>query len=246
MDTIFGKFLSTLYTILNYSLVGTLVIYCKTSAIINTTYNYCYGNSKIFQAFIKHLRHFYKCFVAFVNNHKVEPFGNQWINTTILLDDHTHDRAISYIETYDSIDTDNEIIENVNYICDNMIYLGSNILEYLVIVKSDDQYYYYVKKPTVELETNATSKASFLCISYNHQNMKRPIFIELNKNEMIVNNEILSATFIKRYLEYQQEKYVFDMNYTLKIIDNNVNEIVLISNQYIVLNEKDYTVITRA
>jgi hypothetical protein len=63
---------------------------------------------------------------------------------------------------------------------------------------------------------------------------------------MVENNEILSAAFIKRILDYQPEKYVFDMNYTLKIIDNNVNELVLNSKQYIVLNETNYCVITRS
>ena len=235
-----------LYTFLNYSLIGTLVIYCKTSTIIQNKYNYYYNNNPSFKSCINHLCHFYRCVVAFVNNHKVEPFNDSWLNVVVLLDDHTYDKVISYIETYDCLDSNDNVFDKVIQNCNNMIDLGSNILEYLIIAKYENKYYYYVKKPREIFLDNEISNVTFLCISYNHPNMKQPIFIELKKSEMVEKNEILSAAFIKRILDYQPEKYVFDMNYTLKIIDNNVNELVLNSKQYIVLNETNYCVITRS
>lgn len=89
---------------------------------------------------------------------------------------------------------------------------------------------------------NPPSNVKFLSIKYSHPQMKEPIFFELDREYFIVENEILSNTFILRLLNYQTKYYVFDNNYELEIIDNNINVKILKCNNYILLEEKDYKV----
>ena len=73
--------------------------------------------------------------------------------------------------------------------------------------------------------------------------MKDRLVIELDKNVYFANNIVLSSLFIKRYLEYQVENYVFDENYTINLMDNNINMITLTQLDSILLGENSYTVI---
>jgi len=86
-------------------------------------------------------------------------------------------------------------------------------------------------------------KTSFIHIEYKYAGLKTPINIHLGKNMFIVGNEILSYTFVMRYLAYNYgNSHEFDMNYTLTLIDNDVNIINLNKYQYILINEFDYEV----
>jgi hypothetical protein len=99
--------------------------------------------------------------------------------------------------------------------------------------------YNNVKKPLV---FHPPSNVKFLSVKYSHPNMKESIFLELDADYFIVGNEILSNVFILRMLKYQTQSYVFDDNYKLEIIDNNINIKTLNYDNYILLEEKDYKV----
>lgn len=80
------------------------------------------------------------------------------------------------------------------------------------------------------------SSVRFLSITYTHPNMNYDIQLELPKSMFIVGNQLLSSTFVMRMLEYTiGSNYIFDMNYTLKIMDRNIKYAELSSNQYIEL-----------
>jgi hypothetical protein len=59
----------------------------------------------------------------------------------------------------------------------------------------------------------------------------------------IEGNHLLSSTFVLRLLKYQPEKFHFDMDYKLKIIDDDINMFELSSNQFIVLTDNTYRII---
>jgi hypothetical protein len=88
------------------------------------------------------------------------------------------------------------------------------------------------------------SDSEFISIEYRHPLQYKSIPIIIPKGMYKVGNEILSPTFILRYLKYQSSSYHFDMEYTINIIDNNVNMITLKSDNYILLKPNGYTIET--
>lgn len=82
----------------------------------------------------------------------------------------------------------------------------------------------------------------FLNIEYSHPNMDENIEISLTNDYYFENNEVLSSVFILRYLEYQDKPFIYDNNYKINILDNNINSITLNSDQYILLNKNNYII----
>lgn len=87
------------------------------------------------------------------------------------------------------------------------------------------------------------SGVSFLTIQYTHPRQPYPVTIVLPKGMYTIGNELFSPIFVLRCLKYQTQPYYFDMNYSLKIIDNNIDIIKLTSKQYIKIEEKTYKII---
>ena len=68
--------------------------------------------------------------------------------------------------------------------------------------------------------------------------MKKVIPITIDNKFLVTGNELFSPCFILRCLNYQSEPYIFDTNYKLNILDSNIKEVVLNSDQYIRLSNK--------
>ena len=84
----------------------------------------------------------------------------------------------------------------------------------------------------------------FLSIEYSHPELAENVTIELSASTYIEGNEILSKPFVRRYLEYQPEPFVFDDNYKLTIMDSKIRILELTSNQYIAICKRGYEIIT--
>jgi hypothetical protein len=72
--------------------------------------------------------------------------------------------------------------------------------------------------------------------------MKEPIILDVNIGYFYNKNEILSALFVKRLLEYQTMSYIFDTKYKLKILDWYLLPIEFGYNEYILLESSKYTI----
>ena len=81
-----------------------------------------------------------------------------------------------------------------------------------------------------------------LDITYTHPLMSNEIYIELDDSIYRKDNMILSPLFVRRYLEYQKEPFVFDDQYILNIMDNHIRSLEMTSRQYMVIQENDYTI----
>jgi hypothetical protein len=105
------------------------------------------------------------------------------------------------------------------------------------------------EKTQLELSENKTpikrSKLGFLSVEYLHYKMSKPVPLDVTKNMCMVGNHLFSPEFIFKCLKYQNESYIFDLHYVLRIMDNNLNEFVLASNQYIELTENSYIIYSR-
>jgi len=89
---------------------------------------------------------------------------------------------------------------------------------------------------------NTPVQKFFLQVLYTHPKMENNIEIIIPKSNYVKNNEILSFSYIERYLKYQEMSYIFDNEYKIKIIDKDLENLELNHNDYIVLYEKEYTV----
>ena len=63
------------------------------------------------------------------------------------------------------------------------------------------------------------------------------IELELPNNMWCNGNELFSPAFVRRCLEYQEQRFEFLLGYTIEIIDENVNIINITSDKYIVVEE---------
>jgi hypothetical protein len=91
--------------------------------------------------------------------------------------------------------------------------------------------------------SNIPSKAKFLNIEYTHPNIKNSITLNVGQEYFIEGNELLSPSFVKRMLEYQNKSYYFDFNYKLKIVDNHINFFEIGSQEYILIEKENYKII---
>lgn len=92
--------------------------------------------------------------------------------------------------------------------------------------------------------SKARTPTHFLSIEYSHPTLADNVPIELSASTYIEGNEILSKQFLRRYLEYQSEPFIFDDNYKLKIMDSKIKILELSSNQYITIRKSGYEINT--
>ena len=82
------------------------------------------------------------------------------------------------------------------------------------------------------------SKIRFLNVEYSHPDMKSRVVIKIPENIFYVGNELLSSTFLLRYLEYHLGKnnFVFDERYCVYVVTKNIDYIELSHKKYILLD----------
>ena len=73
--------------------------------------------------------------------------------------------------------------------------------------------------------------------------METSIQLQLPQKFYMVGTQLLSAVFIARLLEYTiGENNIFNMDYKLNIMDDNIQSFSLLSDQYIELYEGEYKI----
>ncbi len=87
------------------------------------------------------------------------------------------------------------------------------------------------------------SRKHLLSIEYSHPKMDNKIVIELDPSFYVVGNEVLSTLFTERYLEYQDQPFIFDSDYSIEIMDSRIKTFTLTSDQYIVFGKTDYQIV---
>jgi len=238
-----------------------IVCYSKIMNNVNQKYKQLYDNNYVAKTIIDHTIYVFDYIYSFFIRKKIEPFSSNWISTYIL-SKRDKNRYVgeeyTLLESYDFMTNpyqsfnDSMICElNFNETCDavdSIVLNSTSYIEGLVKMKIGGQYVYRIfdnnnglfkefKMPLLP------SNASFLSIEYTHPLMKNSIVINLNKSVYFVNNQILSPTFIKMYLEYQSELYHFDMDYVLKVMDNNINSFELKFDKSVLLTENGYLIV---
>jgi hypothetical protein len=195
-------------------------------------------------------------------SYRIEPMENEWISTACIYQTPFDVSTMSYTynENYEPIRDvgDKDATQSVSppleqfniwfHAAQNLMKSSKNIDECLLTMKQGDKYIYKIcnrcNKAGNEL-SDELSKVKFLNIEYFHPENEKSITIEMDRNAYLIGNEILSSTFVKRALEYMNDRKSFDMSYSLKIMDNNLENFVLKSDEYIVLERDSYKIIKK-
>ena len=88
------------------------------------------------------------------------------------------------------------------------------------------------------------SNINFMMIELEHDNDKHPIVLKDDTYNYYIVNNSLNQNFFKYYLKNVLNSPINEdkFDYTVTIIDHNVNFITLLPHQHIVFNEHDYTI----
>lgn len=128
------------------------------------------------------------------------------------------------------------------------------IIETLFVVRQDDKYVFrsrvfrsHVFRSRVQqglinemITIPEKSNIQFVIVEYKHPKMMNQIELKIPESFYLVNNEILSPAFIQRMLEFQRSYYVFDDDYEVVLIDDNMESQKLSWRDYIKI-EKIHT-----
>ena len=200
-------------------------------------------------------------------NVRIEPFSEQWMSTCVLSrdlskisvvindeDERQVNHGCYFYEKYVGNgewprDRAQDLFESECNI--RAVFAGIEDLEILMLMKSGGLYLsrviYLLGQDDCSLDLHllwTPSSVRFLSVEYHHPSIDKPVPIEIDRGFYLEGNHLLSAAFVKRCLEYNSKDCVFDMNYTLKIMDGNINTIDLKSDEYVVLDGDNYKIIT--
>jgi hypothetical protein len=112
--------------------------------------------------------------------------------------------------------------------------------------ESSEKVYRVIRSKTVdfaEILEPKLSSVSLVDIQYHHPDMKESLILEIPREWFCIGNEMFSPEFILRVLYYQTLPFVFDMRYTLEIMDNDLNMITMDSTQKMILKESGYGIV---
>jgi len=89
------------------------------------------------------------------------------------------------------------------------------------------------------------SKINFMDVNIEYNGTNYKIELKNNGSNYYIVNNSLNKNFFKYYLNSVLKVHVneYNFDYTLSIIDHNVNFITLLPNKYIILNEDDYDIL---
>jgi hypothetical protein len=143
------------------------------------------------------------------------------------------------------------LIKSFYCICDyarTLFAYINQLHDVLVLLKIGDKYVSYVFfedkcRYNNIIQPLESSPIRFISIKYSHPKMKDNLYLELDNTMYIISNSLFSPVFVRRLLEYQTEDFVFDKNYKLVIMDNNINTIELDFTKYIILEKESYNII---
>ena len=206
--------------------------------------------------------YFMKCAHSAILSYRIEPFEPEWVSVSCIFQTDKASLNYSFNENYEecpvfdtngkdsSIKSDSRLKSFTQwfYTTQHIMKREKLLEECLITMKSDNKYIYKICGRENECFTelpNEFSKIKFLNIEYSHPGIPSSITIPLERNSYLVGNEILSPTFVKRQLEYMNSSKTFDMTYVLKIMDNNLNNFELKSDEYIVLDKMEYKIMKK-
>lgn len=222
-------------------LLNCVFVYSQIIHYISRQFSHLCKNNQSINGFACTVQRTYKALNGLFTSQLKEPENNAWLCESYLFLRNSDEFSYDEVYNYDTVSFDDRLRK-----FDDFLTLSPSIVEGLLIAKSDDKYKYAViQRKLNSALTNDFEPCTFkfLSISYNHDSMDEPIHINLDKSSYMEGNEILSPAFILRCLKYQPEKFVFDLNYSVDVMDHNISMFSLKSHQFVRLNKMGYSII---
>ena len=227
--------------ILTYYSIASEYLYRNTKAL--------YDTNAIAREFIDSVIYVNEYLRAVVYEYRIEPRVKPWLSVSCVLNN------LFFTESFHKFSINNlpgvdyklellDIMKEWYGITASLIETDDNIHECLLTLCYDNNYIFKTYSHNHSLEPDSLnfekSSVKFLSIEYTHEKMAEPIVLDISEDYYRVGNEIFSVSFVNRMLEYQSRPYYFDSAYVLHIMDSNINEITLTSQQYILLEKDKY------
>jgi len=224
--------------------LNALWLYCRAKVRTEDIAIYLYHEYPEIQKICEYVSWTQKQLHILTTNKRNEPDAKSWISVCTLSTSGEH-----YFETYEILNGD-PVSNAVRFSMANAFSknFDEEIADTIVIMKTDDKYKiqkYNENKEGVtnEPETFELSSYSILSATFINNDGKE-IVLDIPSSMFLVGNQLLSPVFVCRCLAYQGLSHHFDMDYTICIIDKNVNCIAIKPNQYITIYESDCIVVS--
>jgi hypothetical protein len=159
---------------------------------------------------------------TWISTNYVEPSSNELVENYIILEDFEISRYNEYFSTYTSEKRELVIVKGYNRAKKETYYICCHPSHLITFFR-------------IEIST-----IRFLSINY-RCGEENPVSIKIDKEWLTVGNEILGYTHVLRMLEHQSEPFVFNMDYTLDIIDSDIQVFQIKSNEYLKIEKDGYS-----
>jgi hypothetical protein len=235
---------------INKTAVSVFLFGCKLVNQVKDIYTYLYITNKSLRDMVWYIN---KCYSTVTFQH-TEPYKCPWISKSWLTPNATcitcryilneeyktnFDEVFSYLfkTVYDTMNAQykafcNDTIEN------------NTALFIMKLLTEDNDTCCIVSIDNEEIpSTIQKSQAKFLSIEYKHPEMTNSIELQLDKSWFYAGNVLFTPTFVLRALKYQSQSFFFDMDYTICIMDNDIQIIELNFDKHILLLETGYEVV---
>jgi hypothetical protein len=244
-----NKILTTDYfTLLNSAIISGFFYYGSTMTFITKTYKNAYNNFELVRTIDYSLTYSLKylhslCYLYTIEPYRLSWYSNCWIEKTSIQQFIFNEKISDYSDNGEYC-----IIEPTKdkWVVDPL-FIGK------IWQSGEDTVKYYCrridgretepKNAIISFFPVIPSDTHFLSITYKHPEMKNSIELTIDNGWFMEGNEILSASFVYRELEYQQKPFIFDKQYTLHMIDQNINFIEIGYYEYIEIKNDSYEIV---
>jgi hypothetical protein len=197
----------------------------------NDSFAYCVSNKVLSKLALDHIDYERKNYINLHNTYATHKYVRQQNVVCAVTRDGTK------YEYLDSLYVNDEGMQRYSPLTQSMVMAHKNgAYEFRTV--------HWLNERDVEYFEFSQSLVEFLEVEYHHPDMEEIIQIQVPNTMMMVDNELFSFAFIGWYLKQLPgyTNYIFDDKYTIHLIDDNINAVVLRSNQYIKLGLGSYEV----
>ena len=211
--------------------------------------NYLYNNVEFVKTNVDSvMRFYYDNIKTKLVNHRLEPFDNTWTGL-FYTKNGVYEENFYAINEYGNLDEPSEMSRLTSDYDGPYNFAKHKISEetpeYLVLLKSPKFWISRICNTSITdySISIADTPKYFLSIEYWHPSMENKINIEISPLLYLDQNELFSSMFVLRCLHYQQLPFIFDSQYKLHIMDNEIKMFELKSNEFIKLNKSNYSIL---
>lgn len=236
--------------LLNETVVNIFLFGCKLVNQVKCIYTYLYITNKS----VRDVEWYIKTSYRIITFQNIEPYNCPWMskswftpNTTAITCKYilNEEYKTKFDEVFVSIF--NTVYDTMNLsfktFCNDIINDSTGLFIIKLLNEDNDTAYFVsISDPQIPSIIQKSS-VKFLSIEYKHPEMKESIEITLDRSWFYTGNVLFTPTFVLRALKYQSELFFFDMDYTICIMDKDINIVELDYNKYILLTETGYQVV---